>query len=251
METDNTDTVQATYTYSPWGDGVATGGKDLISMSRAGVSSYYHFDGLGSVVALSNDTGSIVERYSYDIFGEPNRTSDVNNPYLFTGRAYDGETGNYYYRARYYNPQIGRFISRDPILSPVQMGDNFFWLLPSLTGSPQKMHSYVYCSNNPANYIDPGGNIAAWVWVAVIGATILLVYCLHCIHKMVEAQRKCMEMMPPEPPHYNDPCANLNQMEENLKYDIAVDKIWRECIKNFKNEFPSCVPCIVGSYFGA
>ncbi|MHC4575259.1 MAG: RHS repeat domain-containing protein [Planctomycetota bacterium] len=53
---------------------------------------YYHFDGLGSVIALSNENKEIIERYSYDVFGEPNRTSDVNNPYLFTGRRYDPET---------------------------------------------------------------------------------------------------------------------------------------------------------------
>ena len=47
---------------------------------------YYHFDGLGSVVALSDYYGNLVERYSYDVFGEPNRTSSVGNPYLFTGR---------------------------------------------------------------------------------------------------------------------------------------------------------------------
>jgi len=54
---------------------------------------YYHFDGLGPVIALSDSGANVVERYSYDVFGEPNRVSDVNNPYLFTGRRYDSETG--------------------------------------------------------------------------------------------------------------------------------------------------------------
>jgi len=45
-----------------------------------------------------------MERYSYDVLGEPNRVSSVDNPYLFTGRRYDPEMGLYYYRARYYNP---------------------------------------------------------------------------------------------------------------------------------------------------
>ena len=76
---------------------------------------YYHYDGLGSVIALSDDNGSIVERYSYDVFGEPNRTSNVGNPYLFTGRRYDNETGLYYYRARYYSADLGRFLQTDPI----------------------------------------------------------------------------------------------------------------------------------------
>lgn len=76
---------------------------------------YYHFDGLGSVAVLSNVNGEIVERYSYDVFGEPNRVSDVNNPYMFTARRYDPEAGLYYYRARYYRPNIGRFLQVDPL----------------------------------------------------------------------------------------------------------------------------------------
>lgn len=100
---------------------------------------YYHFDGLGSVIALSDTNAVIQERYSYDVFGEPNRTSDVNNPYLFTGRRYDGETGLYYYRARYYAPDIGRFLQVDPV------------------GYVDGLNLYTYVGNNPVNQIDPKG----------------------------------------------------------------------------------------------
>jgi RHS repeat-associated protein len=100
---------------------------------------YYHFDGLGSVVALSDVNSVIVERYSYDVFGEPNRTSDVNNPYMFTGRHYDSEVGLYYYRARYYSPYLGRFLQTDPIR--YRAGLNL----------------YTYCGNNPLNWVDPLG----------------------------------------------------------------------------------------------
>jgi uncharacterized protein RhaS with RHS repeats len=82
-------------------------------ITAGGTKYYYHFDGLGSVVALSNTSGGIVERYSYDVFGEPNRVSGVGNPYFFTGRQYDSESGLYYYRARCYNPEIGRFLQTD------------------------------------------------------------------------------------------------------------------------------------------
>jgi len=61
----------------------------MIDVTDANKLYYYHFDGLGSVIALSDVNSVIVERYSYDVFGEPNRTSDVNNPYLFTGRAFN------------------------------------------------------------------------------------------------------------------------------------------------------------------
>lgn len=71
------------------------------------------------MVALSDANGVVVEKYSYDVFGEPmiydaNGTvideSGYGNPYMFTGRRFDDETGIYYYRARYYNPYIGRFL---------------------------------------------------------------------------------------------------------------------------------------------
>ena len=100
---------------------------------------YYHFDGLGSVAAVSDETGGVAERYSYDVFGEPNRVSDVNNPYMFTARRYDPETANYYYRARYYKPSIGRFLQTDPI------------------GYYGGLNLYLYVLNNPVILIDPVG----------------------------------------------------------------------------------------------
>ncbi len=80
---------------------------------------FYHYDGLGSVVALSNTNGVIVEQYSYDAFGSATITTtpgytSPNNPYMFTGRRYDPETGLYYYRARYYAPKLARFLQPDP-----------------------------------------------------------------------------------------------------------------------------------------
>jgi uncharacterized protein RhaS with RHS repeats len=72
---------------------------------------YYHYDALGSVVALSDSSGDTVQSYQYSAYGQV-AASDPNftaNPYLFTGRRFDYETGLYYYRARYYNPYIGWF----------------------------------------------------------------------------------------------------------------------------------------------
>jgi RHS repeat-associated protein len=77
------------------------------------------------------------------IFGEPNGVSSVGNPYMFTGRNYDSETGLYYYRARYYSPYIGRFLQTDPI------------------GYEDGLNLYTYVQNNPIIAIDPMGTIAS------------------------------------------------------------------------------------------
>jgi RHS repeat-associated protein len=120
----------------------------MIDVEHSNAVYYYHFDGLGSVTALSDSNGDIVEKYSYDVFGTPTirdtqnailSTSAYGNPYFFTGRAYDAETGLYYYRARYYKPSIGRFLQTDPV------------------GYIDSLNLYTYCGNNPIVRLDPYG----------------------------------------------------------------------------------------------
>ena len=112
----------------------------MIDVADSNAVYYYHFDGLDSVVALSDSDGDSCQSYEYSVYGQvaaedPNHT----NPYMFTGRRFDFETGLYYYRARYYNPYIGRFLQTDP----VGYGNGINW--------------YAYCRNNPLNYVDPSG----------------------------------------------------------------------------------------------
>jgi len=116
-ELDGAGNQTAEYVYGPGID-------EPLRMERGTTKTYYHPDGLGSVSQLTDKTGKVVEQYTYDAYGKPTITDATGTPltqsaygnrYLFTGREYDQETGLYFYRARYYNPSIGRFLSRDPL----------------------------------------------------------------------------------------------------------------------------------------
>src|SRR5205809_7384151 len=96
-----------------------------LTMLRTCATSYYHADGLGSVTSLSSAAGSIANTYTYDSFGKlTNSTGSLVNPFRYTARESDTETGLYYYRARYYDPVAGRFVSEDPL--SLSVGLNFY-----------------------------------------------------------------------------------------------------------------------------
>lgn len=110
--------------------------EELIS----GTASYYEQDGLGSVTSLSNSSGALVNTYSYDSYGKLlASTGTTPNPFQYTGREFDAETGAYYYRARYYDQNVGRFISEDPI------------------GFKGGVDFYAYVKNKPTRLMDPTG----------------------------------------------------------------------------------------------
>jgi RHS repeat-associated protein len=109
---------------------------------RSGATSYYESDWLGSITSLSNSAGSLSNTYSYDSYGKLTvSTGTVSNPFQYTGREFDPETGLYEYRARYYDEGVGRFVSEDPI------------------GFGGGTNLYRYARTNPAGFIDPSGEV--------------------------------------------------------------------------------------------
>ena len=108
---------------------------------------YYHYDGSGNTIAMTDSSGNMVNKYAYDQFGNLlNVVETVPNPFTFVGRygVMDDDNGLYYMRARYYDPEVGRFINKDPIRY--------------LGGDP---NLYCYVGNNSINRVDPGGLIIA------------------------------------------------------------------------------------------
>ena len=120
---------------------------------------YYHTDALGNIIGLSNESGQMVTTYAYDAFGDVTVSGEPSdNPFQYTGRENDG-TGLYYYRARYYNPMMQRFISEDPIR--LKGGDiNFFSYVDSVGKPVTETNLYMYAQNNPINRVDPTGEVS-------------------------------------------------------------------------------------------
>ena len=126
-----------------------------MTTGEAAVDVYYHHNSIGSVMAVTNASGTVVESYSYKPYGavtiKDHNGSEISatrieQPWMFTGRRLDFEEGGslYYYRLRYYDPEAGQFISRDPL---------GMWGDAGQRGNPQN-----YCGNNPVNRIDPYGD---------------------------------------------------------------------------------------------
>ena len=106
---------------------------------------YYVTDPHGNVVQLTDESGAVIKTYEYDSFGnEVNPDRKDENPFRYCGEYYDKETEEIYLRARYYQPNVGRFLTRD-----------------SYTGEsdePLSLHLYTYCENDGINSVDPSGH---------------------------------------------------------------------------------------------
>ncbi len=134
----------------------------LTEQRTPGGNYYYLFDGLGSVVALTDSNGSVVNTYSYVPYGNTkSSTGTVDNPWRFGGSygAYhDADTGLYKIGARYYSPELGRWTQQDPM---VHLYD------------PVQMNRYAYAGCNPSNVIDPTG-MFCWADAFVVSITVFV-----------------------------------------------------------------------------
>jgi RHS repeat-associated protein len=143
-ERDGSDALTQQYTYGIYID------EPLTLDTAHGKRFFYHQNSLSSTFALTDASGKVVEGYQYDPYGQrtvfaPNFTtitgtmSAYGNPYMFTGQRTDTESGLYFYRERYYDPVLGRFLQRDP----AQYADG--------------MNLYSYVAGNPTHWTDPTG----------------------------------------------------------------------------------------------
>jgi RHS repeat-associated protein len=220
----------------------------LLEVSYYGTSTtncFPAFDGNGNVAALINAAdGTVVANYEYGPFGEPIRITGAmanNNPFLFSTKYYDSESGLYYYGYRFYNPSTGMWPNRDPI---EEAGG---------------INLYAFNHNSPLNFIDLNGNSSAastlWGLFGDCAKTLLG----KSIAKYMDKATTCNELLnrirgnqdpfPRETPSYDiDLCKGFHfkSHDDNLEYspsswaqDIGhciLSKLGRKTLKELLDE---------------
>jgi RHS repeat-associated protein len=161
-DTDATNGVLRVYGYGAGIDQLLT---MTVYTSGTAKTYYYLTDQLGSVHALADEVGNIVESYRFDAWGkvlgvygpgnEQLTTSSLGNRFLWQGREYSYKTGLYNFRARWYDPVMGRWLSNDPI------------------GISGGLNQFVFCANNPVMFVDPLGLCKGNIFWSAFGKGVL------------------------------------------------------------------------------
>ena len=164
----------------------------IISAYRNGTPTYYHYDGIGAVTGLTDQNAKLLQSYSYDAFGnalmvqgQGKGAKNITNPYGFSTKEYNPKSGLSYFGARYYDPVVGRFVTKDPLswgpddprmFTPLVNVLNAFpvramrqAVAHAGTINPQMSQRYLYCMNNSVNVIDPLGMRTYGIGGGVIG----------------------------------------------------------------------------------
>jgi RHS repeat-associated protein len=146
-------------------------GQRIAMRDKNGVVSYLYGDQLGSVSAVADASGSLVSKTLYEPWGTTRyENGDDITEYGYTGQMQEGDI--YFYNARWYDPQLGRFMQPDTIV-PLQVQGT------------QAFDRYAYVNNNPMNYVDPGGDFAITTAILIgVGVGALVGYGGQVIHNL-------------------------------------------------------------------
>lgn len=142
LETDAAGIILASYIYD--------NANRPLTMVKGGKTYTFHVNARGDITSVTDESGTVVAGFEYDSWGiitKETGTFASSVPFRYAGYRYDTETKLYYLQQRYYNPEIGRFLTLDPVL-----GDK---------KNPITQNGYAYADNNPVNLVDPDGE---WAW---------------------------------------------------------------------------------------
>jgi RHS repeat-associated protein len=195
---------------------------EVLARYAASGNRTYLTDALNTVIAQANDTQAIENYYTYTPYGETQTLGpDGGNPIQYTAREND-QTGLYYYRARYYDPVLKRFVSEDPI------------------GIAGGLNLYGYVGGDPLSFVDPLGNRAELISIVIIAASIaiytdaanILINLITPVQNRIDGLNKADQFAPPGAQGSAD-----FDPKTGVPYGILEQRRSHEEVKNFKRDF--------------
>jgi RHS repeat-associated protein len=152
-ESDSTGAVLARYTW--------TADSQLVAIEKNGATYYPHANARGDVLAITDSTGAKVATYQYGPWGEQlGQTGTFDQPWRYAGYYTDTDTDLYYVQQRYYSPELGRFLSKEPMFSDFCLDCGFEALLENAPTAS----AYAYVYNRPTMFVDPDGRQGRWIY---------------------------------------------------------------------------------------